>query len=115
MVAKWVRISFLPLLLIAASQPAIVRCSAACVVRTSGTTAYTGETGRVVPIQEARISGGSQSGVSNGTLLGGGAGLLGGCAVLGGSISHSAVGRYWAAFLGAVGGAIAGNGDRSQR
>jgi outer membrane lipoprotein SlyB len=107
MVAKWVRTSFLPLLLIAGLAACDSGAQQPGVVRTSGTTAYTGETGRVVSIQEARIRGGSQSGVSNGTLFGGGAGLLGG-AILGGSISHSAGGALLGGLLGAVGGAIAG-------
>jgi outer membrane lipoprotein SlyB len=107
MVAKWVRISFLPLLLVAGLAACDSGALQPGVVRTSGTAAYTGETGRVVSIQEARIRGGSQSGVSNGTLFGGGAGLLGG-AILGGSISHSAGGALLGGLLGAVGGAIAG-------
>ena len=107
MVAKWVRTSFLPLLLIAGLAACDSGAQQPGVVRTSGTAAYTGETGRVVSIQEARIRGGSQSGVSNGTLFGGGAGLLGG-AVLGGAISHSAGGALLGGLLGAVGGAIAG-------
>ena len=107
MVAKWVRTSFLPLLLIAGLGACDSGAQQPGVVRTSGTAAYTGETGRVVSIQEARIRGGSQSGVSNGTLFGGGAGLLGG-AVLGGAISHSAGGALLGGLLGAVGGAIAG-------
>jgi outer membrane lipoprotein SlyB len=107
MIAKWVRISFLPLLLIAGLAACDSGAVQPGVVRTSGTAAYTGETGRVVSIQEARIRGGSQSGVSNGTLVGGGAGLLGG-AILGGSISRSAGGALLGGLLGAVGGAIAG-------
>lgn len=107
MVAKWVRISLLPLLLLAGLSACDNGAMQPGVVSTSGANANTGQTGRVVSIQEARIRGGSQSGVSNGTLFGGAGGLLGG-AILGGSIGHSAGGALIGGLLGAVGGAIAG-------
>ena len=108
MVANWVRISLLPLLLIAGLSACDNNAMQPGIVSTSGANGYyAGQTGRVVSVQEARIRGGSQSGVSNGTLVGGGAGLLGG-AVLGGAISHSAGGALLGGLLGAVGGAIAG-------
>jgi outer membrane lipoprotein SlyB len=107
MVAKCVRTSFLPLLLIAGLSACDNNAMQPGIVSTSAANTYTGQTGRVVSIQEARIRGGSQSGVSNGTLVGGGAGLLGG-AVLGGAIGHSAGSALLGGLLGAVGGAIAG-------
>src|SRR5882757_2843170 len=95
MVAKWVRISLLPLLLIAGLSACDNNALQPGIVSTSAANTYTGQTGRVVSIQEARIRGGSQSGVSNGTLIGGAVGQSAGSALLGG-------------LLGAVGGAIAG-------
>ena len=64
------------------------------VVNTAAQGGYRGETGRVVSIREVPVRKGN-TGVSDGTLIGGGVGAAGG-AVIGGATTHS------------VGGAIAG-------
>ena len=65
-----------------------------------------GEAGRVVAIREVPVRARS-SGVSQGTLVGGGLGAAGGAAI-GGATSHSVGGAVVGGILGAVGGAIAG-------
>ena len=67
---------------------------------------YRGETGRVVSIREVPVRKGN-TGVSDGTLIGGGVGAAGG-AVIGGATTHSVGGAVVGGLLGAVGGAIAG-------
>ena len=76
------------------------------VVNTSAQGGYRGETGRVVSIREVPVRNRS-SGVSDGTLIGGGVGAAGG-AVIGGATTHSVGGAVVGGLLGAVGGAIAG-------
>jgi outer membrane lipoprotein SlyB len=76
------------------------------VVNTSAQGGYRGETGRVVSIREVPVRKGN-SGVSDGTLIGGGVGAAGG-AVIGGATTHSVGGAVVGGLLGAVGGAIAG-------
>ena len=65
-----------------------------------------GETGRVMAIREVPLRN-SQSGVSNGTLIGGGVGAAGG-AVAGAAIGGNAGSAVLGGILGAVGGAVAG-------
>lgn len=67
---------------------------------------FRGETGRVMAIREVPLRNG-QSGVSNGTLIGGGVGAAGG-AVAGAAIGGSAGSAILGGVLGAVGGAVAG-------
>jgi outer membrane lipoprotein SlyB len=67
---------------------------------------YRGEAGRVVSIRDVDLKE-RKSGVSNGTLIGGGVGGVGG-AVAGAAISGNAGGAVLGGVLGAVGGAIAG-------
>jgi outer membrane lipoprotein SlyB len=67
---------------------------------------YRGESGRVVAIREVPVRGRS-SGVSDGTLIGGGLGAAGGAAI-GGATTNSVGGAVVGGILGAVGGAIAG-------
>jgi outer membrane lipoprotein SlyB len=76
------------------------------VVNTSASGSYSGDSGRVVSIREVPVHS-SNSGVSNGTLIGGGLGAAGGAAI-GGATTHSVVGAVVGGLLGAVGGAIAG-------
>ena len=88
------------------------------IVNTSATGSYSGDSGRVVSIREVAVRGGS-SGVSNGTLVGGGLGAAGGAAI-GAAMTNSVGGALVGGLLGAVGGAIAGtaidsNGGGSQR
>lgn len=66
---------------------------------------YRGESGRVISIREVPLQG--QSGMNNGTLVGGGVGAAGG-AIIGGAVSHSVGGALLGAVLGGVGGGIAG-------
>ena len=80
-----------------AVQPGVVNTAA------SG---YRGEGGRVVSIREVPVRSG-RTGVSDGTLIGGGVGAAGG-AVIGGATTRSVGGAVVGGLLGAVGGAIAG-------
>ena len=85
-------------------------------VNTSASGGYSGDSGRVVSIREVPV-GGSNSGVSNGTFIGGGLGMAGGAAI-GAATTHSVVGAVVGGLLGAVGGAIAGtaiNGSGSTK
>jgi outer membrane lipoprotein SlyB len=76
-----------------------------------------GDSGRVMAIREVPVRGGG-SGVSNGTLVGGGLGAAGGAAI-GAATTNSLAGALVGGLLGAVGGAIAGtaidSGGGSQR
>lgn len=72
----------------------------------SGASGFRGETGRVVSEREVALRGGS--GLSDGTLIGGGVGAAGGAAV-GAATSKTVGGAVVGGLLGAVGGAIAGN------
>jgi len=67
---------------------------------------FRGESGRVMAIREVPVRN-NQSGVSNGTLIGGGVGAAGG-AVAGAAIGGTAGSAVLGGVLGAVGGAIAG-------
>jgi len=67
---------------------------------------YRGEAGRVISIREVPIRT-RQSGVSDGTLVGGGLGAAGGAAV-GAATTNTVGGAVVGGVLGAVGGAIAG-------
>jgi outer membrane lipoprotein SlyB len=74
---------------------------------------FRGETGRVVSIRDVSVRN-QQSGVSDGTLVGGGVGMAGGAAV-GAAVSNSVGGAVVGGLLGAVGGAIAGTAiDRNR-
>jgi outer membrane lipoprotein SlyB len=75
-------------------------------VVTTAASGYQGETGRVMAIREVPLRN-SQSGVSNGTLIGGGVGAAGG-AVAGAAIGGNAGSAILGGLLGAVGGAVAG-------
>src|SRR5689334_19553060 len=82
------------------------------VVQTSAVEGYRGEAGQVVGIREIPLQA-SQSGVSQGTLIGGGVGAAGG-AIAGAAIGGTAGSAVLGGVLGAVGGAIAGTAiDRS--
>jgi outer membrane lipoprotein SlyB len=67
---------------------------------------YRGEGGRVMAIREVPLKN-MQSGVSNGTLIGGGVGAAGG-AIAGAAIGGNAGSAILGGVLGAVGGAVAG-------
>jgi outer membrane lipoprotein SlyB len=106
MFGKWLLGLLLPLALMAglgacennnAVQPGVVNTAA------SG---YRGETGRVVSIREVPVRRGN-TGVSDGTLVGGGLGAIGGAAI-GGATTNSVGGAVVGGLLGAVAGGIAG-------
>ncbi|MDP1967291.1 MAG: hypothetical protein Q8K93_34390 [Reyranella sp.] len=84
-------------------QPGYVNTSA-----NSGYNSGYSEQGRVMSIREVQLSGSSGSGVSGGTLAGGGIGMAGGAAI-GAATTNSLGGALVGGLLGAVGGAIAGN------
>jgi outer membrane lipoprotein SlyB len=74
---------------------------------------YRGEAGRVMAIREVPLRS-SQSGVSDGTLIGGGVGAAGG-AVAGAAIGGNAGSAILGGVLGAVGGAVVGTAvDRNR-
>ncbi len=108
MFGKWLLGVLLPLAL-AAGLGACNGSSGAVqpgVVNTSAAGGYRGETGRVVSIREVPVRN-RNSGVSDGTLIGGGVGAAGG-AVIGGATTHSVGGAVVGGLLGAVAGGIAG-------
>lgn len=115
MIAKWVRLSLLPLLLAAgltacesgAVQPGIVSTSAATPGVANGSNAAVGGSGRVVSINEISLRG-AGGGSGNGGLVGGLAGAAGGAALGAATSGYSVAGMLVGALLGAVGGAIAG-------
>ncbi len=76
------------------------------VVQTAAPANHRGETGQVVGIREVAVRRGG-SGVSDGTLIGGGLGAAGGAAI-GAATTNSVGGAVVGGLLGAIGGAIAG-------
>jgi outer membrane lipoprotein SlyB len=76
------------------------------VVNTAAAGGYRGETGRVVSIREVPLRS-RNSGVSDGTLIGGGVGMAGGAAI-GAATTHSVGGAVVGGLLGAVAGGVAG-------
>jgi outer membrane lipoprotein SlyB len=76
------------------------------VVNTSAASGYRGETGRVVSIREVPVRS-RNTGVSDGTLIGGGLGAAGGAAI-GAATTNSVGGAVVGGLLGAVAGGIAG-------
>jgi outer membrane lipoprotein SlyB len=104
MFGKWLLGLLLPLALAGGLAACENNSMQPGVVNTAG--GYRGETGRVVSIREVPVRNRS-SGVSDGTLIGGGLGGVGG-AVIGGATTHSVGGAVVGGLLGAVGGAIAG-------
>ena len=76
------------------------------VVNTAAASGYRGETGRVVSIREVPIRS-RNTGVSDGTLIGGGLGAAGGAAI-GAATTNSVGGAVVGGVLGAVAGGIAG-------
>jgi outer membrane lipoprotein SlyB len=76
------------------------------VVNTPPAQGYRGETGRVMAIREVPLRT-SQSGMNDGTLVGGGVGAAGGAAI-GAATTNSVGGAVVGGLLGAVAGGIAG-------
>ena len=108
MFGKWLLGVLLPLAL-AAGLGACNGSSGAVqpgVVNTSAAGGYRGETGRVVSIREVPVRN-RNSGVSDGTLVGGGIGAVGGAAI-GAATTNSVGGAVVGGLLGAVAGGIAG-------
>jgi outer membrane lipoprotein SlyB len=108
MVGKWLFGPLLPLAL-AAGLGACNESSGTVqpgVVNTAAASGYRGETGRVVSIREIPLRN-RNSGVSDGTLIGGGVGMAGGAAI-GAATTNSVGGAVVGGLLGAVAGGIAG-------
>jgi outer membrane lipoprotein SlyB len=76
------------------------------VVQTSAAGGYRGESGQVVSIQTVDLRE-TRTGITNGTLIGGGVGGVGG-AIAGAAIGGTAGSAVLGGVIGAVGGAIAG-------
>ncbi len=106
MSAKWLLGLLLPLALAMSVGACNDQSVQPGVVNTSASSGYRGESGRVVAIQEVPVRRGG-SGVSDGTLIGGGVGAAGGAAI-GAATTNSVGGAVVGGLLGAVGGAIAG-------
>jgi outer membrane lipoprotein SlyB len=106
MIGKWL----LSLLLPATLALALGACSQSSTqpgaVNSAAAGGYNTGSGRVVSIREVPLRGGN-SGVSNGTFVGGGLGAAGGAAI-GAATTNSVVGAVVGGLLGAIGGAIAG-------
>lgn len=108
MLGRWLLTLLIPLAL-AAGLSACNGSSGAVqpgVVNTQAQGGYRGETGRVIRIREVPVRSGN-TGVSDGTLIGGGVGMAGGAAI-GAATTNSVGGAVVGGLLGAVGGAIAG-------
>ena len=109
MLGKWLLTLLMPVAL-AAGLGACNGSSGAVqpgVVNTSASSGYRGDSGRVVSIREVPVRGSSGSGVSSGTLVGGGLGAAGGAAI-GAATTNSVGGAVVGGLLGAVAGGIAG-------
>jgi outer membrane lipoprotein SlyB len=106
MLRKWIFSLLVPLAL----AGGLVACDQSNGVQpgvvSNGGGGFRGETGRVMSIREVPLRS-NQSGVSDGTLIGGGVGAAGG-ALAGGLIGGSAGSAILGGVLGAVGGAVAG-------
>ncbi len=107
MFGKWVLRLLVPLALVAG----LTACNQSGgvqpgVVNTSAASGFRGETGRVVAIREVPVRKGN-TGVSDGTLVGGGLGAAGGAAI-GAATTNSVGGALVGGLLGAVAGGIAG-------
>ena len=108
MFGKWLLSLLVPLAL----AGALSACDASSgavqpgVVNTSAAGGYRGETGRVIAIREVPVRSGN-TGVSDGTLIGGGVGMAGGAAI-GAATTNSVGGAVVGGLLGAVAGGIAG-------
>lgn len=106
MFGKWLFALLAPLALAATLSACNDQGVQPGVVQTSAADGYRGESGRVVSIREVAVRT-SQSGVSDGTLIGGGVGAAGG-AVAGAAIGGTAGSAVLGGVLGGIGGAIAG-------
>ena len=106
MFGKWVLGLLVPLALLAGLTGCEQGGVQPGVVQTSAASGYRGETGRVVAIREVPVRRGN-TGVSDGTLIGGGLGAAGGAAI-GAATTNSVGGAVVGGLLGAVAGGIAG-------
>lgn len=105
MLRKWL-LGLLPLLALAGGLSACNDNGVAPGVVSAPASGFRGETGQVMSIREAPLRN-NQSGVSDGTLIGGGVGAAGG-AIAGAAIGGNAGSAILGGVLGAVGGAVAG-------
>jgi outer membrane lipoprotein SlyB len=106
MFGKWILALLAPLALAAALTGCNDQGVQPGVVQTSAAGGYRGEAGRVISIRDVNLAE-RRAGVSNGTLIGGGVGGVGG-AIAGAAIGGNAGSAVLGGVLGAVGGAIAG-------
>jgi outer membrane lipoprotein SlyB len=106
MFGKWLFALVAPLMLAATLSACNDQGVQPGVVQTSAAGGYQGEAGRVVAIRDVDLRE-TKSGVTNGTLIGGGVGGVGG-AIAGAAIGGNAGSAVLGGVLGAVGGAIAG-------
>src|SRR5262245_19977278 len=106
MFGKWLLALLAPLALAATLSACNDQGVQPGVVQTSAAGGFRGETGRVVNIQDVDLRN-TRTGVSQGTLIGGGVGGVGG-AIAGAAIGGNAGSAVLGGVLGAVGGAIAG-------
>jgi len=106
MFRKWIFALLAPLALAAALTGCNDQGVQPGVVQTSAAGGFRGEAGRVISVRDVNLAE-RRAGVSNGTLIGGGVGGVGG-AIAGAAIGGNAGSAVLGGVLGAVGGAIAG-------
>ena len=106
MFGRWVLCVVVPLALLAGLAGCNQGGVQPGVVNTSAAGGFRGETGRVIAIREVPVRRGN-TGVSDGTLIGGGLGAAGGAAI-GAATTNSVGGAVVGGLLGAVAGGIAG-------
>ena len=106
MFGRWVLCVVVPLALLAGLTGCNQGGAQPGVVNTSAAGGFRGETGRVIAIREVPVRRGN-TGVSDGTLIGGGLGAAGGAAI-GAATTNSVGGAVVGGLLGAVAGGIAG-------
>jgi outer membrane lipoprotein SlyB len=106
MFGKWLFVLLAPLALAVTLSACNDDAVQPGVVQTSAAGGYRGEAGRVVSIREVDLRQ-TKTGVTQGTLIGGGVGAAGG-AIAGAAIGGNAGSAVLGGVLGAVGGAIAG-------
>lgn len=106
MFGKWLLGPLVPLALVAGLTGCEQGGVQPGVVQTAPAASYRGESGRIVAIREVPVRRGN-TGVSDGTLIGGGLGAAGGAAI-GAATTNSVGGAVVGGLLGAVAGGIAG-------
>ena len=106
MIGKWLLSLLIPATLAFGARRLQSKHMQPGAVNSAAAGGYNSGSGRVVSIREVPLRSGN-SGVSNGTFVGGGLGAAGGAAI-GAATTNSVVGAVVGGLLGAIGGAIAG-------